>query len=107
MGTALTRKYKTEWMQTQISVADKLGQSIDPEKLVASFCIFFGSERRTALQILEQLILTNFVKRWGKDLLGPKTFEAQLILERDAAKQEKIADEEKECQTNQKQKILK
>ena len=55
MGTEETRRFKIAWFMARVQEGANIKIPIDKEKLVSEFSIFFGSTKRTGLEILDAL----------------------------------------------------
>lgn len=93
MGTTDTRLFKQNWFMPRIKAACKAGYEIDEEKLIAEFCLFFGSERRTALQFLNQFETLGKIVRLEGRIFTPEAYEAEQILKKslDVKKEDETA----------------
>jgi hypothetical protein len=82
MGTKQQRIFKVDWIKARIEAANKSGQTVDKEKLLAEWAYSFGSTRRTALEILKQLeVLGKAIVKENK-IWTPEAWEAEKILNR-------------------------
>ncbi len=62
MGTNETRLSKVKWLDEAIFRAASKNRVILKDKLIAEFCLQFGSTRRTALEILKNMQITGRIK---------------------------------------------
>jgi hypothetical protein len=74
------RMFKVNWMIVRIKVAGKAGLLIDKEKIFAEFATFFGSTRRTAIEILNQIVLSGQAIIKGNEVWSKEAYEAEQIL---------------------------
>ena len=74
------RMFRIDWLKARIRAADKLGVTVDKERLVAEFCCFFGATRRYALEYLNQIIITEKLIIRDNEIFGPITWEAEQLL---------------------------
>ena len=95
MGTNQGRMFKVNWMLIRIQIAGKAGLLIDKEKLLVEYASFFGSTRRTGLEILKQLELSGHVLVKDNQIWSRAAWDAEQLLNK-----AKLNPENKEeCQT--------
>ena len=75
-----TRAFKIEWFRTKVKAVMNAGGVVSFEKLIADFCLFFSTARRTAVEILNQLIVsTEFIRR-GDEIWTQAGLDADRIM---------------------------
>lgn len=81
MGTKYTRLYKLSWLEDKVKVAADLGKVIKEDILIAEFISFFGSTRKTALELLRTLELTLKIVREFGEVWTKQKYDEQKSLE--------------------------
>ena len=69
MGTQYSFSKKRNWIDEIFRLAEKRGEGIEEDKLIAEFCRVHGSTRRTCKEILKDLIISGRIFRYKGDLL--------------------------------------
>ncbi len=82
MGTRFTRLYKLDWLFTEIKTAADLGKIVNEEELLAKYITFFGSTRKTGLELLRTLELTYKIVREFKEIWLKEKYDEQKALEK-------------------------